>query len=387
MGMVERKEYVRQPFSPMRVCVRGTGSFLPNKPVPNAQLQDVLGPLEEASPRVRRFVDNIAPQMLERGGIESRHFAVDPETHRLTHTIASMAEEAARRALQQAGKEPTDVDLLLLSSPNYDQTTPPTSTTLQERLGIEQCAEMEIHSNCSGVGKCMQVAYDALRVGRYKTALVTYTQLSSMYLRNCYFNQKRMTKTQAALRYILADGSGAVFLEAVGGDGPGNVGHEIIGTYIESLGGKRSAGMMAGGGVVDLIEAESQIVGIFEKGSHHLTQDFSAVNRDAGPLLCQGVARMLESLGIDPQAVDHYVYSIPTKQLYDDNLPRFADRLGAGPDKMKFRARNTGYCGGASILLHFDEMVRSGEIRPGQMVALHSVESSKWMSAGFVVRW
>jgi 3-oxoacyl-[acyl-carrier-protein] synthase-3 len=367
--------------------VTGTGSFLPGDPIPNEDLENRLGRLDDAPRRVRKFVENIGPKMLESGGIDSRHLAIDPETHRLTHTISSLAEVAARRALEQAGKEPSDVELLLLSSPNYDQITPPTSTTLQELLGIEQCAEMEIHSNCSGVGKCVQIAYDSLRAGRYKTALVAYSQLSSMYLRSCYFNQQRMTKTQAALRYILADGAGAVFLEAVKDDAPGDRGHEVLGTYVESVGGKRAAGMTAGGGVMDLTDTGNQILGIFERGSHHLSQDFAAVNRDAGPLLCQGVASMLDSLGVDPATVDHFVYSIPTKQLFEDNAPQFADRFGAGPEQMKFRARRTGYCGGASILLHFDEMVRSGEIHPGQTVVLHSVESSKWMSAGFVVKW
>ena len=127
--------------------------------------------------------------MLADSGIENRHFAIDPQTHRLTHTVASLAEEACRRALDRAGRQPADVELLILASSNYDSSTPPTSTLLQERLGIKTCMEMEIHSNCSGVGKAVQVAYDALRLGRIKTALVVYPQLSSVYLRSCYFNQ------------------------------------------------------------------------------------------------------------------------------------------------------------------------------------------------------
>jgi 3-oxoacyl-[acyl-carrier-protein] synthase III len=81
------------------------------------------------------------------------------------------------------------------------------------------------------------------------------------------------------------------------------------------------------------------------------------------------------------------VVSIPTQQLYEANLQKFMDQFGITQEQVKFRARNTGYCGGASILLHFDEMVRSGELKAGDLVVLHSVESSKWMSAGFIVRW
>lgn len=370
-----------------RVRIAGTGSFLPNDPVPNDRLEDVLGRLTDAPARVLGFIKNMGPRMFSGGGVEQRHFAVDPETHKLTHTAADMAEQAARNALEAARRKPNDVELLLFACPIYDFSTPATSTILQERLGIEKCAEMEIHSNCSGVGKMVQIAFDALRLGRYKTALVAYSQLSSVYLRSCYFNQPQMNKTQAALRYILADGSAALVLEAVESDGRDTVDHEILGTYVESVGSDRAPGMTAGGGIADLMEPGCQIPEMWEKGAHHLDQDFSAVNRDAVPFLLQGVERMLQSLDFDPATVDHYVYSVPGKQLYQANLDKVTSRFGVTPEQVKFRAGKTGYCGGAAILLHFDEMVRTGEIKPGQTAVLHSVESSKWMSGGFLVRW
>ena len=370
-----------------RVSVIGTGSFLPNEPIPNDRIDDVLGHLTDAPEKVRNFVRTVGRRMLENGGVKSRHFAIDPETHALTHTIASLSEESGRRALEMAGRKPADVDLLLLSSSAYDRTTPPTSTLLQERLGIESCAEMEVHSNCSGVGKCMQIAYDAMRLGRYKTALVVYSQLSSVYLRACYFNQPQMNKTQATLRYILADGSGAVLLEAQDEAGEQPLPGEVLGAYVESVGGKLKPAMTAGGGVQDIMSGANPAKEVWERGSHHLDQDFFAVNRDAAPLLLEGVVRMLDSLKMDPSEINHFVWSIPTMQLYDGNISRLSERLKATPEQMKFRAAECGYTGGAAILIHLDEMVRSGELNRGQNVVLHSVESSKWMSAGCVLHW
>ncbi len=369
------------------VVVAGTGSFLPGEAVPNDRIDDVLGRLTEASPRVQSFVESVARRMLEAGGVKTRHFAVNPETRELTHTVASLGEVAARRALESAGRKPTDVDLLLLATPSYDTTTPPTSTLLQERLGIEHCAEMEIHSNCSGVGKCVQIAHDAIRLGRYRTALVVYSQLSSVYLRACYFNQPQMTKTQAALRYILADGSGAVLFERGPAGGGQAAGHQVLGTFVESVGGAMAPGMTAGGGVADITSAKSIPEQVWSRGSHHLDQDFAAVAKYAGRYLLNGMKRMLESLGIEPSSVAHYVGSIPTRQLYEDNSDAFASELCATHENMKFRSARVGYCGGAAILIHFDEIARSGELKPGEIAVLHSVESSKWMSAGFVVRW
>ncbi len=369
-----------------RVFIAGTGSYLPHAPIPNERIDDILGRVDDAPPRVQGFLKNVGPKMLEGSGIETRHFSIDPETHKLTHTVASLGEHAARRALDHAGRQATDVELLILAAPNYDRSTPPTSVLLQQRLGIQTCAEMEIHSNCSGVGKSVQVAYDALRLGRFKTALVVIPQLSSVYLRSSYFKQDQMNKTQAALRYILADGSGALLLQAAEPGFKGPLTREIIGTYIESIGGNMPPAMTAGGGVEDLVEPRSPSEESWALGRHHLDQDFAAVNRHAGPFLLEGTLRMLSHLGIDPHAVNHFVFSIPTMQLYEGNFPSFVDRLFVTPETMKFRARNTGYCGGASVLLHFDEMVRSGEIKTGQLVVLDSVESSKWMTAGFVIR-
>ncbi len=368
-----------------RVAITGTGSFLPNDPVPNDRIDDVLGRLSNAPPRVQSFIESVGRRMLDAGGIETRHFAINRETFDLTHTVASLGEQAARNALAMAGKNATDIDLLLLSSPSYDQTTPPTSTSLQERLGIESCAELEVHSNCAGVGKCVQIAYDSLRLGRYKTALVVYPQLSSVYLRGCYYNQPHMSKTQAMLRYILADGAGALVLEAQpAGDEKQS---RVLGTFVESVGGKKTPGMTAGGGVVDVAIGNSPMLNVWERGTHHLDQDFAAVSRDAGPYLLNGVVRMLDSLKLDPTTIQHFIWSTPTRQLYDDNIQAFCDKLKSKREQMKFRAAKTGYCGGASILIHFDEMVRSGELKRGERILLHSVESSKWMSAGFVVQW
>lgn len=229
---------MRQGIRP--VWVAGTGSFLPNDPVPNERLDEILGPLRDAPARVQSFIQNVGPKILAGTGVRFRHFAVDPATRNLTHTNATLGAEAGRLALARAGRGPQDVDLLICSSPSYDYSTPPTSTLIQQHLGIEQCGEMEIHSNCSGVGKAMQVAFDALRLGRYKVALVVYSQISSVYLRACYINQPQMTKTQAALRYILADGAGAVVLESGEPGGDGSTAHEVLGTYIESVGSKRA---------------------------------------------------------------------------------------------------------------------------------------------------
>lgn len=371
-------------MNPIHVRVAGVGSFLPGAPITNDRLEAVLGPLPNAPDKVRSFVNSVGPRMLERSGVQARHFAIDPETGDLTHTFASMAEVAARRALEMAGVQPEQVELLILGCASYDQSTPPTSALLQERLGITTCAEMEIHSNCSGVGKGVQIAFDAIRAGRYRTAVVCYSQLSSVYLRSCYFNQSAMDKVNAALRWILADGAGALVLTACDSpDAPGR----ILDTYVESVGAGKPAGMVCGGAAADLMRTSHQIPELHAKGQHHLWQDFTAVNENAAPLLLEGLVRFTRKANIPSATVDHYVVSIPTMQLYDEHIPAFLDKLGVTRDHIRFRSAQQGYTGGSATLIHLDQMVRSGELKRGQLAVIHAVESSKWMTAGFCMRW
>ena len=79
--------------------------------------------------------------------------------------------------------------------------------------------------------------------------------------------------------------------------------------------------------------------------------------------------------------------SIPTYKLYEDNIPSFLEKLHITQDQIQFRCSRVGYVGGAATLVHLDQMARTGELKPGQLAVVHAVESSKWMTAGFAVRW
>ncbi len=371
-------------MSDVVVRIAGTGSFLPGDPIPNDQLESVLGPLDSAPDVVRRFVETMGPRMLERGGIETRHLAIDPVTGDMTHDHCGLAEPAARSALAAANLAAEDIDLLIIACPSYDRSTPPTSALLQERLGIKTCAEMENHSNCTGVGKAVQVAYDALRLKRYRNALVCFSQLSSVYLRSCYFSQPKMTKVHAALRWILADVAGALVLQADDSDSDERA---ILGTHVESIGGDLPAGMFSGGAAADLMRKDHQSPELYAAGQHHLWQDLAAVGTRAAPLLLDGLARFTDAISLNPKSVDHYVISIPSRALYDQYIPSFLDRLDITKDQIRFRSDNIGYCGGAATLVQFDQMVRSGELQSGDIAVVHAVESSKWMTAGFACHW
>lgn len=360
----------------------GTGSFLPGPPVTVDEVESRLGRLDDAPEDVKRFASGAGRRLAEHSGVRLRHFAIDPDTGELTHDFAGLAREACVRALAQAEMAPGEVDLLVVSMPGVDDFTPPTSASLQAELGIERCTEIAVHSNCSGVGKAVQVALDAIRVGRCRTALVAYSQLSSVFLRSAWLTQPAMTRSQALMRWILSDGSGAMVLRVA--EDPEEPGHEVVEAHAMSIGGALPPAMTCGLGARAMRTQRIGLGALVARGLHHLDQDFAAVSEFSATRLEALLLAFADVLGLEHGDLDHYVLSIPTVKLYEDARRKIGY---LDWDRCPFRCSTSGYCGGASILVHLDEMTRAGQVKPGERVMCYSVESSKWMGGGFLVRW
>src|SRR5512139_790847 len=114
----------------LRSVVKGTGSALPSRRVDNAELA--------------QMVDTTDEWIVERTGIRSRYIAGDGET------TASLAHEAAVKAIAAAGLEPTDIGLIVLATATPDQTFPSSATKVQALLGINDCIAFDVHAVCTG---------------------------------------------------------------------------------------------------------------------------------------------------------------------------------------------------------------------------------------------
>ena len=126
-----------------RSVVLGVGSALPRRRVSNQELAET--------------VDTSDEWIVERTGIRSRYVAGDGET------TASLATDAARRALEQAELEPTDIDLIVLATATPDQTFPSSATKVQAALGIKDCVAFDVHAVCTGFLYALSVADSMLR--------------------------------------------------------------------------------------------------------------------------------------------------------------------------------------------------------------------------------
>ena len=353
----------------MAVRIAGTGSYLPGPPVDLAALRAFL----------RRHPDGLSTaeqdRLIAETGIVTRHLAIDLADESRRESNTSMATAAGRRALDAAGWEPNDVELLVVTTVVPDHLIPPTSTLVQEALGIASCAELEISANCSAPYKALMVAAGQLELGRCRRALVCASQYTSFLGRPPWSHPSRMNAQQGALRWIVSDGAAAVALER----GEPDVGLRV---WLESSGPGKRPGM-----TLPLGAATADFLGSYERGDHHVSQESRYVLREGFALALRSFERMLERLAVAAPAIDHFIPSISAMQVVERLRPLLAERHGLRPEAWRMNLTRAGYLGGVTFFSVLDELARAGELRPGALVCSVAEVSSKWICAGTAFRW
>ncbi len=377
----------RQPGHPVRIA--GTGAFLPGEPVAYEDVDRVLGPLDEADEELRSWYARAQKSMRPLLGIEHYFYAIDPQTRTFTETPSTLAAKAGQQALEMAGLQPSDVDVLFYAGSAQDSfVCPPTSAFVQQHLGIARCAEMSIHANCTSTYKAIQVATDQIAMGRYRTALITTANMVSGGNLAASLNQEVLTRHQAMLRMFLCDGGGALLLTRDDGTAPG---FEVYDTFVESVGCDDEPQMYTRFG------SASVVPDAIAKGHHHVTQNMQMVGSLAVDVALGGLQRFAEQLGIDPsspEVTDQFAYflaNVPSDHLVEAAQEDFSARTGVPLELIRSKyystVANRGYTGPAAIAITLDHLLRTAAVPDGKFVASFVTESSKWMNAGFLLRY
>ena len=307
----------------------GTGSYLPPRRVSNQELSAELA---------AKGIETSDEWIVSRSGISARHYA-DPGMQ-----SSDLAVIAAQRALDMAGCDLNDVDLILLatSTPDYFGGFPSTACVVQNKLGItNHCAAVDIQAVCSGFVYGLSMADSFIRTGMHKKVLVIGAEVFSRILNF----EDRTTCV------LFGDGAGAVLMSA--SDEPG-----ILATRLHADGSQ--AGILCVPGSVN---------GGAIAGSAFLYMDGQAVFKLAVSVLEKVAHEALNAAGMQASDVD---WLIPHQANIRIMLGT-AKKLGLSKEKMVVTVDQHGNTSAASIPLALDQAMRDGRIKPGQTVLMEGV--------------
>lgn len=350
--------------------------------MPFARIDEVLGVLSEAPPRLQRWMEQTARVLGELLAIERTHYAFDPVTRQFTEDNVTMATKASLAALERAGLVADDIDLLCYGSAHQDQ-MPTASVRIQESLGIEVCDELSIHANCTSAYKALYLAHELVASGRNDCALAVSASMASSELRAEYYNQALLDKDSLFLRWFLGDGAGAVVLTA---DPTRSMGYELVHSYIESVGGKKPSLMYNKRPALWLPPTEE-----FAQGLHHLRQSFRgalgtpAFQEPGGSVFLHGLLRMLAQEEIDLSEISLFQVNLPARHIAESVMDELESN-GLPRQRVYTKIHELGYCGPPMVFVCLDSMLREMELPPGALVASFVTEVSKFMQAGYVAR-
>ena len=304
--------------------IAGTGSALPEKVVTNADLE--------------KLVDTTDEWIATRTGIRQRHVAGEGET------TSTLAETAARRALEAAGVDPSELDLIGLGTTKPDLIFPSTACLVQHRLGANGCAAFDVNAACSGFIYALSIGDSFIRAGTAKTVLVigaeTLTRMLDWSDRNTCV--------------LFGDGAGAVVLKADAEAG-------ILSTHLHADGGKKEllwnpVGVSAG------FKPEEKNAGV------RVLMAGSEVFKHAVKALDSVVDETLAANGLDRHDLDWLIPHQANLRIIEAT----AKRLDMSMDRVIVTVHKHGNTSDGSVPLALDEAVRSGKVQRGQLLLLEA---------------
>jgi len=364
------------------IRLTGSGFYLPGNPIPATEVDLYLGELTKAPEKIRKWMVHVQELMKEMLEVEFYHFALDPKTRMFTEDNVTMSVKAAKAAISDAGLHPEEIELIVYGSAHQHQ-MPTASVRIQEALGIEQCAEISIHANCTSAYKALLVASDLIRIGRYKNALVLSSNMSSSELVAEYYNQPLVKKEELFLRYFLSDGASALVLQ---GEPVKMKGLYVDYVYMESIGGMKPSAMGNKRPAYWMNPREE-----FEKGYHHLAQLFQEQLREnfhetEGSVFLKGLKRMLAKKPVNMSRLKYFQINFPSKHISELIMDE-CHELGISRQTLYSKMSTMGYIGPPMAFLCLDKIRKEENLQDGDIILSFVTEVSKFMQAGYILEF
>lgn len=322
--------------------VAAVGRYLPDRVVTNTELE--------------RLVDTSDEWIRERTGIRERRIS-DPEMG-----AAEMGAGAARNALFRAGVDPSEVDLILVSTATPDRLLPSTACQIQELLGASNAAAMDLSAACSGFLYGLSMAEGYLATGRGDVVLMVSTEKMSAIVNW----EDRSTCV------LFGDGAGAAVLRR-SSDGQ----RGMLSSFMRSDGSLAELLWRPGGGALVPMSAE-----VLEERGHLVQMAGREVFKSAVRSMAEASDKALQLAGVTADNIDLVVPHQANIRIIEATA-RYA---GIPMDRVFVNVDRYGNMSSATIPVALDEAVEEGRIGPGSLILMVAFGAGfTWGSA--VCRW
>ncbi len=310
----------------LRSVVTGTGSYLPKKILTNRDLESMVETSDE--------------WITQRSGIRERHIADDSET------TSFMATEAARRALEMAKLQGRDIDGVIVGTATPDRSFPSVATSVQRHLGIKNGPAFDLQAACSGFIYALSVADALLKQGRDGARLLVIgaEKISSL-----------VNWADRATCVLFGDGAGAVVLEARHGTGDRRD-RGILSTHLHADGTHQ-----------DILYTDGGVCTTGTSGFIHM--EGKDVFRYAVNYMSEIVNEILLRNEITADQVNWLLPHQANLRIIEGT----AKKLGMRKEQVIVTVDRHGNTSAASIPLAFDEAVRDGRVKPGDLLMLEGL--------------
>jgi 3-oxoacyl-[acyl-carrier-protein] synthase-3 len=366
----------------MNVFINQLSTFLPNAPVGNDEMEAVLGLVNGKKSRARQLI-------LRNNGIVRRHYAIDPQTQKLTHDNAALTAEAVRR-LGPVG----DIALLACGTASPDQLMPAHGFMVQGALKLPPCEVFTAAGSCTASMAALRYGAIAVASGAARNAVVTGSELLSPLMQAKHFGPELDERVAALekdphiafeyefLRWMLSDGAGACLLENEPRPrGPlpslrlhwvesvSFAGHLDVCMY--HLARKRDGRTESW----KEVEPSEWLKG----GFFNLGQDARMLSEHIAPFMGDALKMVLERRPLARDGVDWLLPHI-SSAFFKPQVAAQLERIGVHvPEERVFTNLSTvGNVATASVFLMLEELLTSGRARKGERILCAIPESARF---------
>ena len=324
-----------------RARITGTGSFVPDKVVTNFDLE--------------KFLDTNDEWIRTRTGIVERHLVVEGEN------TSDLATKAALRALEMAGVDPVEIDLIIVGTITGDYPWPATACIVQNNLGAVNAGAVDVSAACSGFLYALSMAGDRIMAGNASKVLVIGAEVLS----------RTLDWSDRNTCVLFGDGAGAVVLEACEED------RGILSTHLYADGSQVELLGQPGFGTKIPPSVEAMA-----RGDHFLKMQGNEVFKVAVRNMSEVARIALEANGMTVEDVDLFIPHQANVRILDAT----AKRIGLRDDQVYINVDRFGNTSAATIPIALDEVVRAGRLKEGDILLLDAFGGGfTWAAA--LLRW